>query len=196
MPRKSARTLDAAGSTCQDGQRGGGLLGSCCALACPDNRSQRGCPRPSKPLHLSDLCATITLVGWERYWAATHPVRIVELVNEHSLGGRRYHYPSEMTMDFFLGMILCVLTGTTRTWLAAAEAFGAPPRNRIARRCRTVALLLLLATSCLFLSAALVFTVAERPMVGEVLGWSGVACFHLCVACGICYPVVNRVSVT
>ena len=31
-----------------------------------------------------DLCARITVIGWERYWAATRPIRILGLLNKHS----------------------------------------------------------------------------------------------------------------
>ena len=37
--------------------------------------------RAAKPLHPRDLCATITAVGWERYWVVTRPIRVFGLVN-------------------------------------------------------------------------------------------------------------------
>ena len=61
--------------------------GACLAViehfSCPDNRLVGDWPRPPKPLHPRDLCATITAIGWERYWAATRPIRILGLLNKH-----------------------------------------------------------------------------------------------------------------
>ena len=64
----------------------GGVLGCYWALPCPDNRPQGDCPRPPRPLHPRDLYARITVIGWERYWAAARPIRILGLLNQHEFG--------------------------------------------------------------------------------------------------------------
>ena len=95
-------------------------------------------------------------------------------------------------MDFFIGIVVDLLSGTTRARFAAAEAFDSPPRNASARRWRLAALLFLLATAGLFLTAALLHTLAGRPLLGEIFGWTGIVCFELCVFSGLRYAVVNR----
>ena len=39
-------------------------------------------PKPPERLHPRDLCATITAIGWQRYWAATRSICILSLLNK------------------------------------------------------------------------------------------------------------------
>jgi len=68
---------------CWTSQQWHPALGCYCALRCPDNRLEGDCPRPPRALHPRDLCATITTVGWGRYWAAMRPISILGLLNKH-----------------------------------------------------------------------------------------------------------------
>ena len=69
---------------------------------------------------------------------------------------------------FFLGMLAEILTGSSKRRIDAAEAFETLPSNPIARRCAAVAFVLFLATSALFVIAALVDWFANvRPVAGE-----------------------------
>jgi hypothetical protein len=43
----------------------------------------------------------------------------------------------------------------------------------------------------LLLSAAIVFVVSGPVFISDVLGWSGLVCFHLCVFCGLRYRAFN-----
>ncbi len=63
---------------------------------------------------------------------------------------------------FLLGMIVDLVTGATRTRMAAVEAFGAPPKSRHALRLRTTALVLFLFGTALLFSASLVYVLAEK----------------------------------
>ncbi len=66
-----------------------------------------------------------------------------------------------MVMGSFLISILAdMITGASKQWIAAAEALGAPPVSPSARRFRSVALCLFMASSGLLLAAAVADTVA------------------------------------
>jgi hypothetical protein len=75
--------------------------------------------------------------------------------------------------------------------MKAVEAFDAPPANAAAKRYRQIALCSFLAASVLFLTAALLDTVANARPVGNVFGFSGIACIEICVICGLRYAAVN-----
>jgi hypothetical protein len=74
----------------------------------------------------------------------------------------------------------------------AAEALERPAASPEAQRYRTAAVYFFLAMAVLTLSAAIVFVVAGPVFASDVLGWSGVACFHLCLFCGLRYGALNR----
>jgi len=59
-----------------------GGAGVLLSTPCLDNRLVGDCPRPPKPLHPRDSCATISVIGRERYWAAARPIRILGLMNK------------------------------------------------------------------------------------------------------------------
>jgi hypothetical protein len=61
---------------------GRGGLRCYCALLCPDSRLAGDWPRPPKPLHSSDFFATVSAIGWERYWAAVRPIINLRLLNK------------------------------------------------------------------------------------------------------------------
>jgi hypothetical protein len=95
-------------------------------------------------------------------------------------------------VSFLLSVLSGLITGSGKRWISAAEAFEAPPANPAAQRYRAVAFYCFMAFSALLLTAALVDTLAKARPVSEVFGWSGIACFQVCVFCGIRYAIVNK----
>jgi hypothetical protein len=94
--------------------------------------------------------------------------------------------------SFLLSILTDLATGASKRRIAAAEAFGAPPISPAARRLRSVALWLFMASSGLLLAAVLADTVAGARSLSEVFGWSGIGCLQVCVFCGIRYASVNK----
>jgi len=94
--------------------------------------------------------------------------------------------------SFILAMLADVFSGSARQRIDAAEAFETPPRNPVARRWATRALILFIATSTLFLAAALTDWFTGNRFVSEIFGWSGIVCLQLCVVCGVRYAIVNK----
>jgi len=93
--------------------------------------------------------------------------------------------------SFLLTVLSHLFTGSAKRWIAAAEAFEAPPTNPAAQRYRVIAFCFFMAFAALVLIAALVDTLAKARSVSEVFGWSGIACFQVCVFCGVRYAIVN-----
>lgn len=91
-------------------------------------------------------------------------------------------------------MLADVFSGAAKQRLDAAEAFETPPLNPAARRWATLALVLFVTTSSLFVAAALIDWFTGNRFVSEVLGWSGIVCLQLCVVCGIRYASVNKTT--
>jgi hypothetical protein len=98
-----------------------------------------------------------------------------------------------MLIRTFLRSIVTVWIAWTFGRLsAAAEALGEPPISPTARRLRSMALGFLMACAGLLLSAALAETVAGARSHSEVLGWGGIGCLLVYVACGLHYASVNK----
>jgi hypothetical protein len=89
-------------------------------------------------------------------------------------------------------MLTDIFSGAANRRLDSVEAFETPPLNPHAKRWATIALMLFCATSMLFLAAALVDWFTGNRFVSEILGWSGIVAFQLCVVCGIRYAAVNK----
>jgi len=92
----------------------------------------------------------------------------------------------------FLSILADLISGTATQRMDAVEAFEARPLNPTASRYRITAICFFLATSSLFLTAALVHICADARVLGEILGWTGIACVHVCIVCGLRYRIVNR----
>ena len=91
-----------------------------------------------------------------------------------------------------LSTLLATFRNVAGSALAAAEALGVAPRNQTARRYRTAATWLFVGSSGLLLSAAFVHMAwGLNSILGEAIGWSGVALLQACVFCGLRYPYVN-----
>ncbi len=71
------------------------------------------------------------------------------------------------------------------------SSFIAPLRER---RCDKLSFatgdfqMFLLLTSVFILFAA----IAPQSILNEILGWTGIVCFHICVFCGLRYALLNR----
>ena len=95
-------------------------------------------------------------------------------------------------LTFLLNIAFDLVTGSPQKALDAAEALEQTARNPRAQRYRTLAVVLFLLTSVFLLAAAITFTVAPNNILNEILGWTGIACLHFCVFCGLRYAVLNR----
>jgi len=136
-----------------------------------------------------DLRTTISLIGWGPCWAAARLIDCLGLLNKQQPG--RQELVTNTMGSFLFSTLFDLITGSAKQRLDAAEAFEAPPANPVAQRYRTIAFCFFMATSALLLSAALVDWFFNMRLVGEILGWSGIVCLHVCVICGIRYAVVN-----
>ncbi len=90
--------------------------------------------------------------------------------------------------SFLIGWIIYSKLGRA----AASGAFDAPPTNPLALRYRAVAFCCFLTFAALVLTASLVDTVAKARPLGEVFGFSGIACFLVCIFCLLRFTAVNK----
>ena len=95
-------------------------------------------------------------------------------------------------LSFLINIAFDLVTGSSRKALDAAEALEQTARNPKAQRFRTLAVVFFLLTSMLLASAAIAFSSAPNNIADELLGWTGIACLHVSVFCGLRYAVHNR----
>lgn len=95
-------------------------------------------------------------------------------------------------LSFLAAVLADLFFGTTQKHLDAAEAFNTSPKHVSAVRYRYMAMGLFLLSSILLVSAAVFHSIANQPLISEILGWSGIFALLFCSYLGRKYAIINR----